>query len=154
MGVVVQFDFEAFKAAYPEMSGLGATLATEYWNVATGMHANDGSGPINNAPRQQSLLFMLTAHIAALFAPRGPDGNPAASGASASDVVGRVTSASEGSVSVSTEAMTGFNTAQAQWLAQTRYGALYWASTAMFRTFNYRAPQPTVRWPAIRFPRR
>lgn len=139
MGVIVGFDYQAFLRSYPEMSALGEPRAQEYFDIATAIHANDGGGPISSASLQQSLLNMLTAHVAFLFAPRGPDGNPAQTGQAAPAMVGRITSASQGSVSVSAEALQGFNTAQASWLAQSRYGAMYWASTAQFRTFRFRS---------------
>lgn len=138
MGVVVAFDFNSLVAQFPAMTPVGATLMQQYWDIATTMHANDGTGPIASAVLQTKLLNALTAHIAQLFAPRDASGNPAASGSPAPGIVGRISSASEGSVSVQAEALQGFNTAQASWLAQTQYGALYWAMTASFRTFRYR----------------
>ncbi|HEY6030504.1 MAG TPA: DUF4054 domain-containing protein [Gaiellaceae bacterium] len=147
MGVTVAFSFDAFVAQFPEMEPIGATLAQNYWTIATMMHANDGSGPIGNPAQQSSLLNMLTAHLAQLFAPRDPAGNPAASGAPSPQIVGRISSASEGSVSVQTEALQGFTTAQASWLSQTKYGALYWAATAFART----ARSVQARWPRTAF---
>ena len=138
MGVIVAFDFNAFSATFPELEPIGAPLAGQYFAIATLMHANDGSGPISSAAVQSSLLNLLTAHIAWLFAPRDASGNPAQSGSAAPNLTGRVSSATEGSISVQTEALEGFNTAQASWLSQTRYGALYWASTARFRVMHYR----------------
>lgn len=141
MGVVVAFDFSAFTALFPEMTPVGVPLATAYFGIAETMHANDGSGPIGDATLQSNLLYMLTAHLAQLFAARDASGNPSSSGAPSPTIVGRISSASEGSVSVQAEALEGFNTAQASWLAQTKYGALYWAATAQFRTFRYRRPR-------------
>ncbi len=138
MGVIVPFDWAAFQATYPELAPIGEALATQYFATATMIHRNDGGGPISNPAQQSSLLNMLVAHLAMLYAPRDPSGNPAATGVPSPNIVGQITSASEGSVSVSTTALSAFATAQAQWLAQTRYGALYWAATAVFRTMRYR----------------
>lgn len=138
MGMIVQFDWNRFSAAYPEIAGIGESLATEYFGIATQIQRNDGGGPITDPVRQLSLLNMLVAHVAQLFAPRDANDNPAATGNPPPSVVGQVTSASEGSVSVGTQAMKGYETAQAAWLAQTRYGAMYWAATASFRTMRYR----------------
>jgi len=138
MGAVVSFDYNGLVAMFPAMTPVGAPLLEVYWGIATTMHRNDGGGPVGDAGLQASLLNMLTAHLAQLFAPRDANGNPAASGADSPNVVGRISSASEGSVSVQTEALQGFTTAQASWLSQTKYGALYWAATAQFRTFRYR----------------
>lgn len=140
MGAVVQFDYNGLVALFPEMAPVGSPLLQVYWGVAQTMHANDGSGPVNDATLQANLLNMLTAHLAQIFAPRDASGNPAAAGASSPNMVGHISSASEGSVSVQVEALSAFKTAQAQWLASTKYGALYWASTAQFRQVRYRPP--------------
>jgi hypothetical protein len=80
---------------------------------------------VADAAVRSVLLNMLTAHIAALNSP------------GASGVVGRVSSASEGSVSVSAElAVPG----SAAWFAQTRYGIAFWQATAQYRTATYRPP--------------
>lgn len=140
MGVIVQFNYDGLVKMFPAMAPVGPELLEVYWTIATTMHANDGSGPIGSTSLQSSLLNMLTAHIAQLFAPKDPAGNPSAAGNTTAGVVGRVQSATEGSVSISTAALEGFNTAQASWLGQTQFGAMYWAATAQFRTMRYVAP--------------
>ncbi len=140
MGVIVAFDYDKLIAQFPAMAPVGPQLLEVYWDIATTMHGNDGSGPIAKESLQRSLLNMLTAHIAQLFAPKDPSGNPSAAGTTSIGVVGRVQSATEGSVSIATAALEGFNTAQASWLGQTQYGALYWAATAQFRTMRYQPP--------------
>ncbi len=73
---------------------------------------------------------MLTAHIAQL------SGWPAAAGGggAGSGLVGPITSASEGSVSVSVTPLAGANASAMQaWLSQTQYGAAYYAFTAAYR---------------------
>jgi hypothetical protein len=140
MGAVVSFDWAGFQAMFPEMEAIGETLAETYFQIATTIHRNDGGGPIGNATLQARLLNMLIAHIAQLYAPRDAAGNVASSGSSPPpNVTGRVSSASEGSVSVTTEALKGFETAEASWLSQTRYGQLYWVATSSFRTMRYRS---------------
>lgn len=101
------------------------------FNIATGFLRNDGSSPIKDVARQTSLLYMLTAHVTQLL--YGADGQ------SGPGIVGRVSSASEGSVSVSTEFPMNPNSA---WYMQTPYGAMYWQATMAWRTVNYR-PGPT-----------
>lgn len=73
------------------------------------------------------LLNMATAHIAALNSPLN--------GQASSPLVGRITNASEGSVSVQTQ----FDVppGSAQWWAQTKYGAAFYAATAQFRVMQY-----------------
>lgn len=152
MGCIVQFDWNTFKAAWPALEGIGTTLAQNYWDIATTMHRNDGGGPINKPTLQTQMLNALTAHLAFLFAPKDQNGNPSSSGTYSTGVVGQVTSATEGSVSVGVAALTAFNTAQAQWLAQTQAGSLYFAMTAGIRTFNYRPPINAVPTIPIVFP--
>lgn len=136
MGVVVQFDYPLFQQQWPAYAQIGQVLAQNFWDLATTLHANDGSGPVGNSTLQAKLLNALTAHLAQLYAPRDSAGNPAATGAPAPALVGRITSASEGSVSVSTEALQGFTTAQAAWLSQTQPGSFYWVATTQFRTMR------------------
>lgn len=51
-------------------------------------------------------------------------------------IVGRIASATEGSVSVAAEYDAPPNASQA-WLIQTKYGAEYWSATAKYRTARY-----------------
>jgi hypothetical protein len=82
--------------------------------------------PVTDIPTRQRLLGMLTAHIATLFAPL--NGQPSPS------LVGRISSASEGSVSVSVDIP---QVPGAEWYTQTKYGFMYWAATARYRSFRY-----------------
>jgi Protein of unknown function (DUF4054) len=145
----VTFVFSAWVARYPEFTPIGQTLAQSYFDEADSYCANDTTNPAfcvtvyagaAPLPLLARLLYMLTAHIAWLNAPRDANGNPAAAGQPASPIVGRISSASEGSVSVQTE--NNYEAGTPQWYQQTRYGAAYWAATAQFRTFRY-AAQPT-----------
>jgi hypothetical protein len=52
-----------------------------------------------------------------------------------SSLVGRISSASEGSVSIATDYNIGGNSAQ--WYNQTPYGAEYWALTVRYRSSLY-----------------
>lgn len=133
MGAVATFDYDAWKARYPELAAqVDATLAGSYFAEATLYHRNDGTGPVSDAGQQLVLLNMIVAHIAARYLPQ-PAGSPPGG------LVGRISSASEGSVSVSTDMPSEPGTAA--WFQQTRYGADYWAATAPFRTMRY-VPSP------------
>lgn len=130
MGVVVQFDYAAWIALYPEFgSTVSQPQAQQYFTIATTIHRNDGGGPVNDPTQQLALLNMMTAHIAALMAPPAP-------GQQASSLVGRINSASEGSVSVQA-AYSNNVSEQMAWFIQTKYGALYWTATAPYRTMRY-----------------
>ena len=71
---------------------------------------------------------MLTAHIAKLFAPPTTGGS--------GGLVGRINSATEGSVSVQA-AYSNKVSEQMAWFIQTQYGAMYWSATAPFRRARY-----------------
>lgn len=129
----VTFDFDNFVSKFPEFSNLSGPQAQGFFDSAGLFFANCGwTGALPQAAR---LLNLLTAHIAWLRAPRDANGNPSSQGQPPSGLVGRITNASEGSVSVQVdmgEADAG-SPSQA-WYMQTPYGAEYWYATAQFRT--------------------
>ncbi|WP_048996419.1 DUF4054 domain-containing protein [Burkholderia multivorans] len=132
MGTVT-FDYAGWLARYPEFSSVTQATANAYFEEATLYLDNTDASPVTDLPTRSMLLGMLTAHIAAL--------NSGINGQTASPLVGRINSATEGSVSVSTEYQVP---GSAQWYAQTKYGAAYWAATARYRIFQYRVYQT---WP-------
>jgi len=143
MGVIVAFDYTTWVTRYPEFAASGAQPVTEplailYFNEATLYQANNGAGPVGDSATQSLLLNMLTAHIAALNTAN-------ASGSPAPNLVGRITSGTEGSVSVGVES--NYPPGTPQWFQQTKYGAAWWAATAQFRTMRYR-PGPVMGVPA------
>lgn len=144
---LVIFDYSKFAAMYPELSGVGSQLAQEYFDLACTLCRNDWRNPAAPFGYLDKLLYMATAHVTWLYAPRGPDGQPAAAGAAASPLVGQVTSATEGSVSVQVAAapMAGES---AWWWNQTKYGAMFWAASTAFRRMQYFA-NPTMVAPAV-----
>lgn len=123
----VEFDYPLWVATYPELSQVPAPTALSYFSVATTLHRNDGGGPVRCNDTQLQLLNMLVAHIAKLFYPL--DGDPS------SQLVGPLTSASEGSVSVGVKPLEA--SGSMQWLTQTKYGALYWYAMSPYRTMRY-----------------
>lgn len=140
----VTFDYAAWVARYPEFASPGGaqpvdpTLAALYFAEAGIYCANDGTSLVPTDALLTVYLNMLTAHIAAL-------NTPAAGGAAASPLVGRVSTASEGSVSVSAENQ--YPAGTVQWYQQTKYGSAYWAATAAWRTARY-SPGPVMGVPA------
>lgn len=130
MGVIVTFDYAQWSALFPELAAtVNQPQAQMYFDLATTVHRNDGGGPVNNAAQQSNLLNLVTAHIAALFGASTSGGQP-------SGLVGRINSATEGSVSVQA-AYSNNISEQMAWFVQTKYGALYWTATAPFRTMRY-----------------
>lgn len=135
----VTFDYAVWVARYPEFAAVSELQALGYFQEAGLYCANEACNPAFTV--LPTLLNMLTAHIAWLNAPRDAAGNPASAGQPASSLVGRINSASEGSVSVQTENQ--YDPGTPQWYQQTKYGSAYWAATAQFRTARYSA-RPTV----------
>jgi hypothetical protein len=141
MGVIATFSWPTFIQLFPEFSYLNSAQGVLYFNLATAVHRNDGGGPITDATQQLNLLNIATAHVIKLLAQRQD-------GEQSPDLVGRITNASEGSVSVAAEMPMPAN-ANAAWWNQTKYGAMYWLATAPYRTMRYRPgfPRPTDPWP-------
>ena len=135
MGVVVNFSYASWIARYPEfdpensnsVQPVSSPLATQYFNEATVYQANNGAGPIRDATLALTLMNMLVAHIASLNTAN-------ANGTPAPNIVGRISNASEGSVSIGTDNQ--YPPGSPQWFQQTKYGAAWWAGTAQFRTMR------------------
>lgn len=129
---VVSFDYAAWAARYPELSAYVAPQqAQAFFSEAQLYCDNTDSSIVTNVATRAVLLNMLTAHIAALNARLAAPSSP---------LVGRINSASEGSVSVSAEL--NLPPGSSQWYAQTKYGIAFWQATARYRTFRYvRGPQ-------------
>lgn len=133
-GLVV-FNATEFKAAYPEFNAAAFTdpILTNNFNLAA-LQLNKGCGSrVCDADERQTLLYLLTAHITQLR--NGTATSPP------SGLVGRIEQAREGTVDV-TAAMEA-QTWNESYYAQTQFGALYWQSTARYRTFVY-VPAPAV----------
>lgn len=129
---VAVFNYQDWILDYPELAAkvteaqgrrLFAQAGTRYLN-------NTDWSVVQDIPTRTDLLYLLVAHMAALGIARA---DPSFFGA------GRVSSATQGSVSVSLDvgAMSGTEA----WYAQTTYGWAYWAATAPYRTMQY-VPDP------------
>jgi hypothetical protein len=129
-GVVV-FDAAEFKAAYPAFATVADALLAVDFNIAVLFLNNSCCSVVQDAPTRQVLLYMLTAHIATLL--------QGANGVAPSGIVGRVDSASEGTVSVSM-AYASEMSMSAAYFAQTPYGVMFWQATTVYRSFRYIAP--------------
>ena len=139
-GQPIVFNYETWVARYPEFAAISKPLAQAFFDEAGLYFQNCGwTASLSIAP---TLLNMLTAHIAWLYAPRDGAGNPSSSGSAPSPLTGRISSASEGSVSVSTE-LTSSGSPSEAFFTQTRYGFSFWSATAQFRTARY-AARPTL----------
>lgn len=124
---IVVFDVAAFRARYPEFETVSDSLLNAYFVEATVYLNNTDTSPVTDIAVRAVYLNMLVAHIATI--------NPGAGGKSSSGLVGRISSASEGSVSVSTGDVP--TSAASWWYLQTQYGAAYWQATASYRVGFY-----------------
>lgn len=128
---IAAFVPDDFRARYPMFTCASDALLSAFFDEAGLYLANTDCSPVQNIAKRTQLLWMLTAHIAYLNGALSPDGSM--------PPVGRVSSASEGSVSASMEyAAPG----TAAWLTQSQWGAAFWQATAYLRSFRYR-PQAT-----------
>jgi hypothetical protein len=123
---VAVFSYADWSARYPELvAKVTEPLATAYFLEAEIYLDNTDESVVQDVARRTLLFNMLVAHIAAC--------NGAASPAGVG--VGRISSATQGSVSVSLDFNVPAGTAA--WYALTKYGAAYWAATALYRGMNY-----------------
>lgn len=126
MGVAA-FNYTAWAARYPAIApAVPEELATLYFAEAGLYLDNTDCSPVDDVNTRLVLLNMLVAHIALLNG-AGPAG--------ASGAVGRVASATEGSVTVNFDLQA--SPGSEQWYAQTQPGLSYWAATAVYRTATY-----------------
>ena len=128
MNGVVVFVYADWAARYPELAvWVGAPAAQMYFNEATLYLDNTATSLVADVTQRTMLLYMLTSHIAQINAAQG--------GQAASPLVGRITDATEGSVTVRAEMK--YPEGSAQWYQQTKYGSAYWAATTQYRTMRY-----------------
>ncbi|WP_261412102.1 DUF4054 domain-containing protein [Serratia quinivorans] len=124
---IVVFDVAAFRERYPEFDTVSTELLNAYFIEATVYLNNTDASPVCDVAVRAVYLNMLVAHIAAL--------NSGVNGQKPSGLVGRVSGATEGSVSVYTEA--GPSSSSSWWYMQTTYGAAYWQAILPYRTIRY-----------------
>ena len=121
---VVEFDVVEFRSMYPKITATDAQLEM-FFLEAELLFNNTPQSCVKDLKKRKIYLYLVVAHLATLQA-EVDKGNT---------LVGRLSSASEGSVSVSSDYGTlGKNE---KWWAQTPYGAKYWTLTAPFRTSLY-----------------
>ena len=117
---VVVFNPTIFKARYPEFADVDSALLTLYFNEAQIYVDNTENSVIVDMNIRGMILNMLVAHIAAI---------------QVAPLVGRLASAGEGSVNVSTSYAVA--TGSRAWFDQTRYGAGAWQALAPYRCAIY-----------------
>ena len=130
----VVLDPTAFKARYPEFAAVADATLTACFNEAGLYLSNADNSPVQNITRRATLFNMLTAHVAYLGGLLSADSMPRP--------VGRVSQASEGSVSAAFEGVPP-TPGTGAWFQQSQYGAAFWQATSSLRGFRY-VSRPTV----------
>lgn len=129
-GIVV-FEASVFKTKYPAFATITDGVLQDDFDIATLFLNNSCCSVVKDGRRRERLLYMVTAHIAALL--QGENGIPP------SGIVGRVNNAREGSVSVSASYANDMSMSEA-YFSQTQYGAMFWTATVQYRAFHYMPP--------------
>jgi hypothetical protein len=140
---VVTFDWVKFRTWFPEFGCLTEAQGQAYFDMSGLYCANSQQNPLWCFGVLPQVLLLVTAHLAWLMAPRDANGNPTAQGQPASPIVGRINSASQGSVSLGATLDGEAGSPSQQFFSQTRYGLAAWQSMATGRTARYIA-NPTM----------
>lgn len=129
--MTISFDAPTFLLRFPVFQALSTALLQLYFNEACVLLDPTEASVVKDAGQRQALLHLLVAHLAQLNGGTETTANAQAS----AGLVGRISSASQGSVSVSADY--GAVTNAQAWYAQTPYGAQYWVMTARYRSLRY-----------------
>ena len=141
---VAVFESAIFLARYPEFAAVSTTMLTALFDEAGLYLSNTDGSPVQDITRRGVLLNMLTAHLAFIGGALTADGQPRP--------VGRVSAASEGSVSASFEGVAP-TPGSGVWFQQSQYGAAFWQATTNLRGMRYIRPVSAYYpgWPIVRF---
>lgn len=122
------FVYADWSARYPELSAWTSPQLAAMYFLEAGLYLdNTPTSPVSDIPTRTMLLYMLVAHIASINSPLN--------GQASSPLVGRISNATEGSVSVHTE-MESFP-GSANWFNSSKYGAAFWQATLSYRQARY-----------------
>lgn len=132
---IVVFDPAAFKLAYPEFAAVSDARCTALFDIAQySLLDNTDNSPVMDINFRTSLFYMIEAHLLLLY---GGDPTVRPDGTLDTTPPGRISSATEGTVTVASEYDIGQGGASSAWWTQTKYGALFWTATVRFRSFKY-----------------
>jgi len=118
--MAVVFDITGFREVYPQFSGITDAQLKHFFKMAELVLDNTDFSIVKDEGERETLLWLLVCHLATLYL-RG-------------DVVGNLTSASEGSVSASYAVLDWGN---GKWYGQTPCGAAFWEATKKYRVGGY-----------------
>lgn len=130
---VVEFNWAVWAIVYRKLaSQITEQIALAYFPLAELYCDNTPCSPICDLKEREVLLNMMLAHIIQL--------NVGVDGQGPSPLVGRISQATQGTVSVS--AQNDYPPGTVQWYQSTTYGAQWWVATTKYRQFLYGAPPP------------
>lgn len=136
MAGAVTFNYQTWITRYPEFASVPEETAALYWEEAGILWNNQGCSAATTESIQRVLMNCMTAHIAALYWKTPAMGGPGAQ--DPNTPVGRVQSATEGSVTVSTDlGLTPSASAFKAWLQQTKYGLNFLALITQYLGMRY-----------------
>lgn len=125
---IVVLDISKFRAMFPEFSNLTDAQLPFLFDQATDYLNNSEYSLVIDVIKRERLLYLLIAHLA--YVRYGDANDNGGSG-----MVGRLSSASEGSVSASSDA--GQIEFRYMWYTQSPHGMDYWQATKVYRMANY-----------------
>src|SRR6478736_3739929 len=129
---IVVFDPTTFKVSYPEFTTFSDARLNLFFNMAQqSILDNTDNSPVMDLAYRSQLFDMLVGHLCLIF------GNPGVGPTGGAVPPGRLSSATEGTVSSAFEYILPPGSAMAAWFNQTKFGAMYWMATAQFRSAKY-----------------
>ena len=125
---VVILDIASFRAMYPEFTNVSDTNLPFLFDQSTDYLNNTDYSLVDDVVKRERLLYMIMAHL--VYVRYGDNRGRGGSG-----MVGRIASATEGSVSVSSDL--GPIEFRYAWYTQSPYGMDFWQATKVYRMANY-----------------
>lgn len=125
---VVTLDIPKFRAIFPEFSDVTDVQLQFLFDEATDYLNNSEYSVVPEYAKRERLLYLLMAHLAYIrYGYLDAGGNKVGG----SGFVGRISSATEGSVSVGSEL--GAMSVGTAWYTQSPYGLAFWQATKVYR---------------------
>ena len=129
---IVALDIPKFRELFPEFSDVTDVQLQFLFDEATDYLNNTEYSPVQEYTKRERLLYLLMAHLAFLrYGYLDAMGNRIGG----NGLVGRVSSATESSVTVSFEL--GAMSDSATWYALSPYGLAFWQATKWLRMAKY-----------------
>lgn len=124
---IAVFNYASWAVRYPEVAAKVAEPLADalFAEAGTFYCENTDCSPVPDVNARGLLLNMLVSHLGAL----------SVSKAAQQGLVGRISSVTEGGITVAVDL--GAIPGTEAWYAQTQYGLAFWTATAPFRTMHY-----------------